>query len=212
MSFVEHSTPGKQVRTVYNLGSGGPANCNLPEIFRASEWREVRVDINPELRPDIVASMVDLTKIPDGIADAVWSSHAIEHLEQHDVSRALCEILRILKPDGFAVITLPDLARVAELITAGHVDEVLYTAPAGDVTPLDILFGHGPSIAKGQTYMAHRTGFTAETLGRAFIDNGFAEAQVKRGRHYDLWAIAYKTKPQENRDDLPRFRGAPPLT
>ena len=39
--------------------------------------------------------------------------------------------------------------------------------------------------------MAHRTGFTAERLGRVAAAAGFAEARVLEGDAFDLWAVLF---------------------
>src|SRR5262249_45372388 len=62
---------------------------------------------------------------------------------------------------------------------------------AGPVSALDMLYGFGRAIARGNAFMAHRTGFTAETLGRKLKEAGFTSIQLKRDR-YDLWATGYK--------------------
>jgi hypothetical protein len=68
--------------------------------------------------------------------------------------------------------------------------EPAYTSPAGPITPFDILYGFRASIAQGNTYMAHRCGFT-ETAFRERTANGFASvATMRRPAAYDLWAIA----------------------
>ena len=61
---------------------------------------------------------------------------------------------------------------------------------AGPVSPLDMLFGHNLSIQKGNSFMAHRTGFTAKRLGNLLIQAGFKEVRIIHGDNYDLWAIA----------------------
>ena len=51
-----------------------------------------------------------------------------------------------------------------------------------------MFFGHSASIERGQFYMAHKTGFTAASLGQRLIDAGFSVAVVKR-QELDLWAL-----------------------
>ncbi len=53
-----------------------------------------------------------------------------------------------------------------------------------------MIFGHRASVAAGNLYMAHHTGFTSDTLGSLALEAGFAEVHVGRGNSYDLWAIA----------------------
>jgi predicted SAM-dependent methyltransferase len=121
----------------------------------------------------------------------VWSSHNLEHLESHDVPLALAEFIRVLKPGAFLLVTLPDLQKVAELIANDQLEEEAYRSAAGPITPLDMVFGHRRSIARGNKYMAHRTGFTAKTLINHLKRAGFVNTIAKRVR-FDLWARAEK--------------------
>ncbi len=59
------------------------------------------------------------------------------------------------------------------------------------IAPLDIIYGHRASITSGNRFMAHRTGFTAKTLGNALVHAGFGQARVSRSG-FDLWAFATK--------------------
>lgn len=177
-------------RTLLHIGCGTASPNRMPACFQGSDWREVKLDIDPTVRPDIVASITDMAAVADASVDAVWSSHNLEHLETHEVPTALKEIRRVLHPGGFALINLPNLERIAQLITQGRLDEVLYTSPAGPVTALDMLFGHRASIQRGNLFMAHRTGFTAQRLGAQLTQAGFCEARITPGTSYDLWAVA----------------------
>jgi ubiquinone/menaquinone biosynthesis C-methylase UbiE len=164
----------------------------LHAAFRKEGWRELRVDINPNVKPDIVASMLAMPMIAAASVDGVWSSHNIEHLYAHEVPVALAEFLRVLRPGGVVLLTMPDLQRVAELIVQDKLDEPAYSSPAGPIAPLDILYGHRPQIAMGNVFMAHRTGFTARTLTQVLANAGFDRVKVERGKSFDLWAVGYK--------------------
>lgn len=184
--------PVSRSYTVLHVGCGLPHPEKLHAAFRAPGWREVRLDKDPSVAPDIVASITDLSMIPAGSVHAVWSSHNLEHVHAHEVPLALSEFYRVLRPEGFALITLPDLQKVAELIAADRLAEPAYESAVGPITPLDILYGHRPSIAAGHTLMAHKTGFTATSLGRALLLAGFHSVDVNRSG-FDLWALAEKT-------------------
>lgn len=176
-------------RTVLNIGSGPARPEKLHPAFRGADWRELRLDIDPAVEPDIIGSMTDMGgAVADGSIDAIWSSHNIEHLHAHEVPTALAEFRRVLKGDGFALITCPDIEAVAALVLENGLDAVAYVSPAGPVTPLDMLFGHGASIAAGHGFMAHRTGFTVTRLARVVLEAGFAEVRLAKGR-LDLWAL-----------------------
>lgn len=181
-----------QTRTVLHVGCGMPDPRKLPPThFPSGDWREVRLDIDPVVAPDIMASITDMSVVESGSVDAVWSAHNVEHLFAHEVPLALAEFRRVLRPGGFALITLPDLQRVAELVAQDRLTDPAYISPAGPIAPLDMLYGHGAAIAAGNHFMAHRTGFTARTLEAALRHAGFASVQVVRDGAFALWATAH---------------------
>jgi SAM-dependent methyltransferase len=186
-------------KKVLHVGCGHPDPNKLHTCFRTPEWTEVRLDIDPSALPDVVADIRDLSQLPDAKVDAIWSSHNLEHLYSHDVPLALKEFRRVIRPDGFALITLPDLQEVARLIADGQLDDPAYVSPAGPIAPLDILYGHRSAMAQGNLFMAHRTGFTAKTLAQALLSAGFAMVSVQRNPSaFSLWAIAFSTAPSDD--------------
>ncbi|SFV03157.1 class I SAM-dependent methyltransferase [Pseudoduganella namucuonensis] len=188
-----------------HVGCGAARPERLPAYFRNAQWREIRLDIDPKVQPDIIGSITNLGGIPDGCMDAIWSSHNLEHLNWHEVPSALAEFRRVLKPDGFALISVPDLRAIARHIVEDDLTGTLYESAAGPITALDVVFGHQASLRNGNHYMAHRTGFTATTLGQALADAGFHEARVHEGSRWDLWAIA--TMPATSGDLFGRLSG-----
>jgi SAM-dependent methyltransferase len=184
----------QSTRRVLNAGSGSQSARQMHTLFRTGRWKEVRIDLDPEARPDVVGSIVDMgTKFSDRSFDAIWSSHVLEHLAAHHVPEALREFRRVLKPDGFAVISSPDLEAVAAAIGEHGVDHLLYVSPAGPITALDVLYGHRASIEQGKTGMAHKTGFSCASLGKLLVDAGFSVSLATR-RGYDLWALALRER------------------
>ena len=179
-------------KIVLNVGCGYPARQKLHSQFHGSEWREVRLDLDPNVRPDIVSSITDMSSVTDSTVDAVWSSHNLEHLQRHEVPLALREFIRVLKPNGLLLLTLPDLRQVAQLVVEDKLEDPAYYSLSGPITPLDMIFGHSASLARGNNFMAHRTGFTARTLHRVLIEAGFVDVSLRPGAAFDLWATAYK--------------------
>src|SRR5436190_23196870 len=179
-------------KTVLNVGCGYPLRQKLHRHFHGPEWREIRLDLDPAVQPDIICSITDMGPVETASADAVWSSHNLEHLQRHEVPRALAEFLRVLKPQGMLLMTLPDLRQVAQLVVEDRLEDQAYTSPSGPITALDMIFGHTASLARGNRYMAHRTGFTARTLYAALVESGLVEVRLRAGTSFDLWATAYK--------------------
>jgi hypothetical protein len=177
-----------------HVGCGPARKEHTTRAFAGPDWRELRLDIDPSVAPDIVGTMTDMGEVPSGSVDAVFSSHNIEHLYAHEVLTALGEFVRVLRPEGFLVITCPDLQSVAALIAQDGLMEPAYMSPAGPIAPIDIVFGHRPQIAAGNHFMAHRCGFTRRVLDGALRAAGFpAVAVVARAAPYfDLWAVASK--------------------
>lgn len=176
-------------KVVLHVGCGPENPVGLHTAFRG--WREIRLDIDPEVKPEIIGSLTDMGMVQSGSMDAVWSSHNVEHLFSHQVPVALREFYRVLKPGGFALVTLPDLQAAAEMVAADKLDDVAYVSPAGPIAPMDMIYSYRRFLLDENEFMCHRTGFTARTLYRALRSAGFSAVVVER---YDfcLWATAWK--------------------
>jgi ubiquinone/menaquinone biosynthesis C-methylase UbiE len=182
------------MRTFLHVGCGSSHKDRTTAGFNTTEWQELRFDIDKSVSPDLVGTMTDMSSVQTESVDAIYSSHNIEHLYPHEVPLALAEFKRVLKPNGFAVIACPDLQSVCALIADDKLTDVAYTSPSGPIAPLDILYGHRPSMACGNLYMAHRCGFTEKVLRGTLQTAGFATiASRKRGSPvFDLLAVASK--------------------
>lgn len=179
-------------RRVLHVGCGTKSETKLHAVFKQPSWREIRFDIDENAAPDFAGSIVDMRPwIDDGSCDAIWASHVLEHLSRHEVPIALREFRRVLAPTGFALIRLPDLEKIAEFIVAGRANEPVYHSPAGPITPIDMLYGHGASIERGQHAMRHGTGFSRDLLASDLIEAGFAEVRCTRTDTYEVWAVAF---------------------
>lgn len=176
-----------------HVGCGPKTKAQTTPGFNTPDWSEMRLDIDPAARPDVLGSMTDMAAVAAGSVDAVFSSHNIEHLYPHEVPLALNEFQRVLRDDGFAVITCPDLQSVSRLIADDKLTEAAYQSPAGPITPLDIVYGFRQAMARGNLYMAHRCGFTRTVLAGTLQSAGFQSVATRaRPAHFDLWAVASK--------------------
>ena len=197
-SEIRRRTPhplSSDVPNILHVGCGSRSPGRLHDFFRISPWNEVRCDIDPDNQPDIIASITDLRgRVNDASYDAIWASHIIEHLARHEVPLALSEFVRVLSPAGFALIRSPDIEVVAQFIVDGRINDVIYTSSAGPITPLDMIYGHGASIAQKKLAMRHGTAFTQELLGSDLLAAGFDEVRTTRTRTYEVWAVAFMSE------------------
>jgi SAM-dependent methyltransferase len=173
----------------------GPLDKSFCLGFEGDEWKEIRLDIDKDVSPDIVGTLTDMSSVETGSVDAIYSSHNIEHIFPHEIPIALKEFFRVLNDDGIVVITCPDIQSVGNAIAQDKLLEPLYDSPMGAVTPFDILYGHRETTQDGNIFMAHKSGFTYSNLDKVFYEAGF-EARVggRRPEAFDLYLVAFKQK------------------
>lgn len=187
---------GLSTKNLLHVGCGPKRKSQTTPGFNLPEWNEIRLDIDPKVQPDLLGTMVDMSAVGSGSINAIFSSHNIEHLYPFEVPIALKEFLRVLTPEGFLVLTCPDLQSVCQLVANDQLTDAAYVSPAGPIAPLDILYGFRQSLAKGDLYMAHRCGFTRKVLHGTLKAAGFQTVvTLVRPRHpfFDLWALASKS-------------------
>lgn len=155
----------------------GCGSEKLPPQLAALGAEEVRLDIDPATKPDIVASIHDLGDI--GPFDAVYTAHCLEHLHWDAAKRAVSEFHRVLAPNGFALIVVPDLDGIRPT------GDVIYDVPGlGGITGMDMIYGYRGYTATNP-YMVHRCGFVAETLRRAMEAAGFDQVSTSS----EMWNL-----------------------
>lgn len=180
-----------RMNKVLHVGCGPKDIRGMPRYYQDGSWSEIRLDIDAAVQPDFIGTMTDMSAIETGSVRSIFSSHNIEHLYPHEVQTALKEFRRVLDEEGFAVVTCPDLQAVAKLVAEDKLLDPAYQSGMGPITPLDILYGHRASIARGNHFMAHRGGFTMKTLARSLAEAGFSKIYARRRpANFDLWALA----------------------
>lgn len=195
------------MKRLLHVGCGPKRKDATTPGFAGPDWEEVRLDIDPTVEPDIVASITDMRDaVPAASFDALFSSHNIEHLYAHEVPQALAEFRRVLRPEGFAVITCPDLQAVAREIAEDRLAVPVGQSASGPITPLDMVFGWRPALAAGNHFMAHRCGFTFTYLASLLRQAGFASViGAKPQGPYNLWVLA--TRQPRDKETLRRMAG-----
>lgn len=179
---------------VLNVGGGG--SRDLPSIYRG--WEQTLLDVDPTVQPDIVCDAKKLGSLPAARYDAVFCSHTLEHFYQHEVPAVLGGFRHVLKPRGFAHVSVPDLGELFTAIVRDKRDigETWYTCPGGPITFHDVLYGWGRQVAQGNVFYAHRTGFTQKSLAKSLRAAKFASVMTACDGG-NLHAFAFKVKPNK---------------
>jgi SAM-dependent methyltransferase len=73
--------------------------------WRKFGWDAVRIDINPEYRPDVVGDIEGPLGLRDASFDTVLALDVLEHVRRP--FRAVAEVTRVLKPGGTLFLTVP---------------------------------------------------------------------------------------------------------
>ncbi len=179
------------MRVWLNVGSGAQGSGLYPPGFDAAAWREIRLDADSNVKPDIVAPANDLSAVEDASMDAVFSSHCIEHLYLDQALPALMEWKRVLKAEGFLLLVCPDLQAAAEMIAKDQLFDLAYAG----IRPYDIVFSHQGLVAQGREaghhFMEHKSGYTLTALLQLVAQAGFAVYVGMRLRpRFELWVLA----------------------
>jgi len=172
---------------VLNVG-GQSKDIPLPDIYYG--WEQVLLDIEEGVGADIVADARDLFELEEKF-DAVYCSHVLEHFHQFEVDDVLQGFKHVLNPLGFVQIRVPDLLYVMKEVVRKHIplDGKLYNSAAGDITPLDVIYGYQWAIQEGKPYYAHKLGFSKELLHKYLKSNGFMRIDITTDKR-ELNAIA----------------------
>jgi SAM-dependent methyltransferase len=186
------------MQTFLHVGCGPVNKSGIPG-FRNDSWKEIRFDIDKNVKPDIEGTLTDMSQVASGSVDAIYSSHNIEHVYPHEVPIVLNEFFRVLSDDGIVVVICPDLQSVCEAVVNDKLYEPLYTTREGlPICPIDMLYGWRLPISNGNEYMAHKGGFTYSVLSNAFNKAGFqSRCGGRSSNKWELFLVAFKQKKTE---------------
>jgi predicted SAM-dependent methyltransferase len=116
---------------------------------------------------DIIAR-ADKIPLPSDSVDEIMAIHLFEHFYRWECETVISEWKRLLKVGGTLVLELPNLQKCCENILSGrfdggkHPDQLSYWGLYGDPRQED-------------QFMAHRWGWTPDTLRSFLTEHGFAD-------------------------------------
>jgi SAM-dependent methyltransferase len=185
------------MKTLLHVGCG-PEDKSDIKGFDNDDWKEIRLDIDEGVNPDIVGTLTDMKLVETATVDAVYSAYNIDHIYAHEVPIALGEFYRVLKDDGLVIIKCPDLQSVAEAVAQDKLLDTLYVSPIGPISAIDIMYGNRQEISEGNTYMEKKVGFTYTALDGSFFEAGFKTRYGGRSQNaWELMLVAFKQKKSE---------------
>jgi SAM-dependent methyltransferase len=158
---------------VLNVG-GYSKSIGMPPHYQ--EWEQLLLDIDPRSGADLICDARHLDERAPAEFDAVYCAHNLEHYYFHEVPKVLAGFHRILKPNGFVEIRVPDIEALMEHLVRHRMalEDVLYTSPVGPITALDVIYGYNKEIEEsGKDFWAHKTGFSPKRLQASLIRAGF---------------------------------------
>ncbi len=123
------------------------------------------------------ANAVRRIPVPDGSAEVVYSSNLLEHLDpEHEVTRFLAEVRRVLASGGIVRLAVPDLWRRAQryVMESRDADEFVRSLHMTDGTPRQ-LGAVGRHLLVG--FRNHRWMYDAASLIRLLERHGFCDAR-----------------------------------
>ncbi len=69
-------------KTFLHIGCGPKRKDRTTRGFNSNAWIELRLDIDPDVNPDITGTMLDMSEVETASVDAVFSSHNTGILNQ----------------------------------------------------------------------------------------------------------------------------------
>jgi predicted SAM-dependent methyltransferase len=140
---------------------------------RKEGWTALNVQPGPHV--DIVADCASMPMIGSGTVEAVYASHILEHLNyDSELPATLREIMRVLRPGGQLMVSVPDLATLCWMFVAPQFGfqeryQVMSTMFGGQKDAFDL----------------HKSGLSHELLGAALDYVGFTA--IRRVENFNLF-------------------------
>lgn len=144
----------------------------------------VRLDANPEVRPDIRAAV---PPIPQAVLDRRWDeielNHFLASLYLWEAKELLCQLWQVLAPGGKLVIETPDIVFCMKhflLMQAGDVGlSMAFDRPEGSWRPgqLDLWGFWGNPTGHDKT-IANHWGYSPKTLRALLVECGFEDNNI----------------------------------
>lgn len=187
-------------KLILNVGAGTTSVHSQIDYFK--NYKEIKLDVSAT-NPDIISDITTLEGVPDDSVDAIWACHVVEHVYYHKLPDVFKSMLRVIKPDGYAVIRVPDIGSIAHMIEEDLFTPV-YDTSVGPICPIDILYSSRVLVEKYGEPMCHKTGFTEKSMS-GILQSLNIKALVAK-INGEIAAILYKSENPPNVINDPNFK------
>ena len=128
-------------------------------------WTFLNIQPSPDV--DYLGDCSDLSEFPDESCDEIYASHVLEHLGYDKALPATLKgLLRILKPDGRLMISVPDMDVLCPILVNPDMP------PETRFLVMRMMFG-----GREDPHDVHLVGLNEEILSKFLAEAGFAEIQ-----------------------------------
>ena len=180
VSVVREIAPDLASRSVYEMSARGPFHAWLCRHAGAVTGSEYFEDVAPgDHRDGVQCQDAQALTHGDGSFDLCTSTEVLEHVP--DDARAFRELLRVLRPGGLLVFTVPLRPEHATL-------ERAVLTPQGELLHLTEPEYHGDPLKERGRILAFRT-YGGDVVER-LLAAGFSRARLVRPSHFIPWGFA----------------------
>lgn len=185
-SFLTMRRVAKLDNICLNIGPG--ANWTKP----APNW--LSVDVDPRIG-DIVVNLCEFPGFPlkENIVSCIYASHVLEHVSMNRIQFLLNDCFRVLKPNGWMRIVLPDVEKSMREYLKGNREFQLFVRRRErartwfgeeytlfDCLKEDFISRSGQPHLLGKYALAHQNAFDYETLVKHLRIAGFDQTRIWR--------------------------------
>lgn len=126
------------------------------------------VDAVAERTAAEIVAKADNIPLPDQSVDEIMAIHLFEHFYRWECDTVIAEWKRLLIPGGVLTLELPNLKKCCENILSGRMEGGKHPDQLG-------MWGCYGDPRHGDQFMAHRWGWTPETLKAFLTEHGFVK-------------------------------------
>jgi len=137
-------------------------------------WQHIsgyrNIDANPEVCPDVIGDMTDLSEYPDNSIEEILTVASFEHVRKQQVPAMLKEWYRVLMPQGRVVLQwVPDIDRACRSYVEGEMN--LYQLSR---------YVYGMYIEGQGIYQLHKDLYSVEKIRILLESAGFVVDKIEQ--------------------------------